>query len=113
MRRVLREVIVRYRVAVESMTRIHVHRQHLSFLFPVPQVQLSMLAKLSAYEDRHLAEDHIKRIFNFFLKKDMYLLGADAFDFFPVIHRDHPLMYVHDFVIFPLVTLHMPRNGLH
>ena len=59
------------------------------------------------------AEDHIKRIFDFFLKKGMYVFGADAFDFFPVIHRDHLLMYVDDFVIFPIVTLHMPRNGLH
>ena len=112
MRRVLREVLVRYRVAVESMSRIRVPRQHLRFLFPVPQVQISMLVHLSRYEDRHLAEDHIKRIFDFFLKKDMYVFGADAFDFLPVIHRDQPLMYVRDFVVFPIVTLHMPRHGL-
>ena len=67
-----------------------------------------MLVNVSDYGRRYMAEERIKYIFDFFLRKNMYVFGADAFDFLPVIHHHHPIMYVHDFVIFPVIKMHVP-----
>ena len=37
----------------------------------------------------------------------MYIFGADSFDFLPVIHHHNPIMYVHDFVILPVIKMHV------
>ena len=64
-----------------------------------------MLVNVSDYGRRYIAEERMKYIFDFFLKKTMYVFDADAFDFLPVIHHHNPIMYVHDFVILPVITL--------
>ena len=55
-----------------------------------------------------MAEERIKYIFDFFLSKNMYIFGADSFDFLPVIHHHNPIMYVRDFVILPVIKMHVP-----
>ena len=83
------------------------------FYFPVPQVQIHLLVKLSDYGDRYIAEERIKYIFDFFLRKNMYIFGADSFDFLPVIHHNNPIMYVHDFVLLPIIKMHVPTSMYH
>ena len=55
-----------------------------------------------------MAEERMKYIFDFFLSKTMYVFGADAFDFLPVIHHHNTIMYVRDFVILPVIKMHVP-----
>ena len=78
------------------------------FYLQVPQVQVHMLVLVSDYGHRYVAEERMKYIFDFFLGKNMYIFGADAFDFLPVIHHHNPIMYVRDFIIFPVIKMHVP-----
>ena len=112
MRRLFQEVLTRFRRAEESLRGFNVRFNNarftdIPFHFPVPQVQIHLLVKLSDYRDRYIAEERIKYIFDFFVRKNMYIFGADSFDFLPVIHHHNPIMYVHDFVILPVIKMHV------
>ena len=112
MRRLFQEVLTRFRSAEESLRGFNVRFNEagftaIPFYFPVPQVQVHMLVNLSDYGRRYMAEERIKYIFDFFLRKNMYIFGADSFDFLPVIHHHNPIMYVRDFVILPVIKMHV------
>ena len=108
-----REVLFQFSRAESALIRFNA-RFHdvgftdIPFYFPIPQVGVSMLVLVSDYGRRHMAEERMKYIFDFFLRKNMYVFGADAFDFLPVIHHHNPIMYVRDFVIFPVIKMHVP-----
>ena len=113
MRRLFQEVLARFRCAEDSLRRFNVRFNDagftdIPFYFPVPQVQIHLLVRLSDYGDRYMAEERIKYIFDFFLRKNMYIFGADSFDFLPVIHHHNPFMYVHDFVLLPVIKMYIP-----
>ena len=112
-RRMFREVLFQFSRAESALIRFNA-RFHdvgftdIPFYFPIPQVQVHMLVLVSDYGHKYIAEERMKYIFDFFLGKNMYIFGADAFDFLPVIHHHNPIMYVRDFIIFPVIKMHVP-----